>query len=106
MPTGFVIDHASQGPISARRMESLAIRQPGRALENLGGREYTHRPLKDSINSLGNPPAAPPAHARGRPSSIAVRGSRLPWRPSYIARITQRCSCQALQALRLNAWTV
>ena len=106
MLTGFVVQHASQRQIGAGCSESLAIRRPGRALESVARREHAHRPINHPTESLG---IAPRECTGPRARAPAIRCG--PWpglvmARQYIARLTHRCSCRALQALRFPPITI
>ena len=91
---------------AAGRSVRFTIRLPGRALEGVAHPEHARRPIEITTKSFGIAPGVSRAHARGHRTSIAVRGAGSLWLAFYIARLTHRCSCQALQALRLGAWTI
>jgi hypothetical protein len=47
---------------------------PALALDGLGVRELARRSIEIAIESLGIARAGAPAHARGHPTSLAIRG--------------------------------
>ena len=102
----FVCAAASQREIAAGASEGVAVHLPGHALESVLRRRHGHRSMEITIQSLGIAPwecTGPRARASGIQSD-PWPGSR--WLGSYIARLTSRCSCHALQSLRLCAWTL
>ena len=102
----FVCPEESQRHITGGCSASFAFRWPGLALESVARREHARQPIPVANQSLGCSPAVPPAHARGHPVSIAVRGRGLTRLTFYVARLTSRCSGRALNALRLGALPV
>jgi hypothetical protein len=106
MPTRFVVEQASQRHIDDRRRARVAIRRPGRGLERVARREHAHRPINSPTESLGIAPRActgpraraPAIHCGPWPGLVMAR--------QYIARLTHRCSCRALQALRFPPITI
>ena len=58
-------------------------------------RGHARRSIEITTKSLGIAPAGAPAHARGHPTSIAVRGRGSSRSAAYIAHLTHRCSRRA-----------
>jgi hypothetical protein len=58
--------------------DGVALRWPDRGLESAALDEHAHRAIECSMESFGIALGIPPAHARGHPSSIAVRGRIVP----------------------------
>ena len=92
MPMGFVVAHASQHQISARREESIAFRRPKLGLEGLRRPEHARRPIEIAAKSLGNTPGD-----RAGPRARASRVHRDPWLPVVSARLLHRPPNVALQ---------
>jgi hypothetical protein len=73
-------DRGAKSPSVAS--ESAAVRRPDLGLVSLDDREHARRAFESSINSLGISPVNAPAHARGYPAPITIRGPSRSARPT------------------------
>jgi len=76
---GFAARGARSGVVAE---ENSASRRRHLALDSLARVAHARRPIQITIESFGIAPRLAPAHARGHPASIAVRGHDRGGRPT------------------------